>query len=90
MTVDSISFWGVFATLESKPIFRTSPQCSVRFSFYHNHTASGAVIVVRAVEDWGINTTSVVYSMIHAQFVESADSWTSMTVGVGARPIGRF
>ena len=89
MTVDSTSFFGSSATLQSKPMMPTAPECEVRFSYYHNKTVGGTTsITVKTIEDWGINTTNVVYSDIYQKFVDSVDEWKSMTVGVGSRPSG--
>ena len=89
MTVDSTSFFGPTASLESKPLLRTSPKCQVKFSYYHNQTVGGSTYIgVKVIEDYGVNTTSVVYSDVYQQFVESVDEWRTMYVGIGARPAG--
>ena len=89
MTVDSTSFFGPTATLESKPLLPTSPRCQVRFSYYHNQTVGGSTYIgVKVIEDYGVNTTSVIYSDVYQQMIESVDEWRVMYVGVGARPPG--
>lgn len=91
MTVDSTSFFGQTATLESKPLLPTSPKCQVKFSYYHNKTVGGSTYIgVKVIEDYGVNTTSVVYSDVYQEIVTSVDEWRTMYVGIGARPPGTF